>query len=80
MAPEMTRLGVLGVLLAALVGRLSDVARFESVRMPEVVVRSRRRHMGVALDGEVDTLTTPLHYRIRPRALRVLVPLPAEKS
>jgi hypothetical protein len=30
----------------------------------------------VAADGEVLMLDTPLHYRLRPRALRVLVPAP----
>ena len=33
-----------------------------------------RRRMRVALDGEVTVLTTPLRYRIVPRALGVLVP------
>jgi diacylglycerol kinase family enzyme len=28
----------------------------------------------VARDGEVEWMKTPLHYRIRPGALRVLVP------
>ena len=31
----------------------------------------------VALDGEVVPLQTPLRYRVRPRALRVLVPPPS---
>ena len=33
--------------------------------------------LDVALDGEVTTMTMPLRYAIRPRALRVLVPRPA---
>ena len=33
-----------------------------------------RRRVEVAWDGEVTTMHTPLHYRIRPAALRVLVP------
>lgn len=35
-----------------------------------------RRRVRVALDGEVTVLPTPLHYRIRPAALRVIVPPP----
>jgi diacylglycerol kinase family enzyme len=30
--------------------------------------------MNVATDGEVEQLDMPLHYRIRKRALRVIVP------
>jgi diacylglycerol kinase family enzyme len=33
-----------------------------------------RGHIHVANDGEVFTATAPLHYRIRPKALRVVVP------
>ena len=37
---------------------------------------SRRRRLRVALDGESRFFDTPLHYRIRPRALRVIIPEP----
>ncbi|RKK04024.1 diacylglycerol kinase [Pseudoroseomonas wenyumeiae] len=39
---------------------------------------SRRSHLRVMNDGEAMLLRTPLRYSIRPRALRVLAPLPAE--
>jgi diacylglycerol kinase family enzyme len=32
----------------------------------------------VATDGEVTRMDMPLEYSIRPRALRVIVPAPAE--
>jgi diacylglycerol kinase family enzyme len=33
-----------------------------------------RRHVRVALDGEVSTMTPPLRYRAHPLALTVIVP------
>jgi diacylglycerol kinase family enzyme len=50
------------------------VPELETLRVPELVVETRRRHIQVALDGEVADLATPLHYRIRPGALRVFSP------
>jgi diacylglycerol kinase family enzyme len=41
----------------------------------EVWIETRRpKRLRVATDGEVTVMTTPLHYRVRPGALRVLVP------
>jgi diacylglycerol kinase family enzyme len=40
----------------------------------EVVINGRRRRLLVATDGEVHMLDLPLRYRVRPRALRFLVP------
>src|SRR5205085_2703955 len=37
----------------------------------------RRRRVRVAFDGESLVFRPPLHYRIRPRALRVILPVPA---
>ncbi|HEX3501371.1 MAG TPA: diacylglycerol kinase family protein [Stellaceae bacterium] len=68
------RLGVLGLLLRAAFGRLDQAGDFEQHRVKTVTVRSRHRHLTVALDGEICRLHTPLRYRIRPAALRVLVP------
>jgi diacylglycerol kinase family enzyme len=41
-------------------------------------ILSRRSHLRVMNDGEAMLLRTPLRYSIRPRALRVLAPPPAE--
>lgn len=40
----------------------------------ELVIRLTRSHVRVSNDGEVETFTTPLHYKIHPGALRVLMP------
>jgi diacylglycerol kinase family enzyme len=37
-------------------------------------ISSRRKRLLVAFDGEVATMRSPLHYKIRPRALRVFAP------
>jgi diacylglycerol kinase family enzyme len=63
------------LLMKAVFGRARRSGDFEIVPAGELwigVSRVRRRH--VAVDGEVRTMTTPLHYRTRPHALRVLSP------
>lgn len=74
MAPDMTRADVIRVLVAALVGRLDALDRFESFTGPEFTVEAWRRQIVVSLDGEVAVLKTPLAFRIRPASLHVLVP------
>lgn len=65
---------VLGLALRALVGRLHEGRDFDSLHVTEAHVETRRPHLRVATDGEVTLLATPLHYRIRPGALRLAVP------
>jgi diacylglycerol kinase family enzyme len=43
----------------------------------EVLIETRKRHVDVALDGEVIAMQAPLRYRIRPDALRVITPAAA---
>jgi diacylglycerol kinase family enzyme len=62
--------------LLALMGRLRQPRDFESVSVVEAWIETRRRWVKVSLDGEVARLETPLHYRTRPAALRVIVPQP----
>jgi hypothetical protein len=40
----------------------------------ELTISTRARRFGVSLDGELKILDGPLRYRIRPRALQVIVP------
>ncbi|MDT5158800.1 MAG: hypothetical protein QOH51_3157 [Acidobacteriota bacterium] len=69
------RLGLLRLALSALFGRLRQAKDFDSHAAQEIWVETRRRkRLPVATDGEVTVMTTPLHYRIRPGALRVIVP------
>lgn len=68
------RFGLFRLALRALFHRLEQARDFDIVRASEVRIETRRHHLHVATDGEVVTMGTPLHYRVVPRALRVVVP------
>ena len=68
------RLGLLRLALRALFKRLRRSEDFMATTLSEVWIETRHRRMRVAMDGEVAVLETPLHYRVRAGALRVLVP------
>jgi YegS/Rv2252/BmrU family lipid kinase len=68
------RWGLLRLALRALLGRLREDRDFLALCTGEVRIETRRRRLRVAFDGEVDVMETPFHYRVRPRALRVIVP------
>jgi len=71
------KLGLLRLGLQALLGRLRGERRLEVMCAGEALVETRRKRLPVALDGEVVTLQTPLRFRTRPAALKVLVPADA---
>jgi diacylglycerol kinase family enzyme len=68
------RLALFGIALRALCGRLDAAAEFDLAAASELRIVTTRRRVRTALDGEVRTLRSPLEYRIRPGALRVVVP------
>lgn len=69
------RLGLLLLAVRALTGRLRESRDLDTLSAGEVWVETRRpRRLRVATDGEVTVMRTPLHYRVRPRALKVVVP------
>lgn len=69
------RLGLLRLALRALFGRLRQAKDFDALSAEEIWVETRRpKRLYVATDGEVAVMTTPLQYRVRPKALRVIVP------
>jgi diacylglycerol kinase family enzyme len=72
-APHTSRAKMLRLALGALVG-WDDKASLLRRDVKTVQIDTRRRHELVARDGEVGLMPTPLHYRVRPGALRVLVP------
>jgi diacylglycerol kinase family enzyme len=71
------RLGLLWLAMRALAHRLDGADDFQTIVGPAFVIETSAARVRVAADGEVLMLDTPLHYRLRPRALRVLVPAPA---
>lgn len=68
------RLGLLHLALRTLLRRLRPAEDFQMWCAKEVWVETRRKRLRVALDGEVAVMETPLHYRLLPGALRVIVP------
>jgi diacylglycerol kinase family enzyme len=63
------------LLARALLGRGTHSGAFEVTPATELRVHTpHSRRVRVALDGEITTMTTPLHYRVRPGALKVLLP------
>lgn len=57
-----------------LVGRAEQSEELEASQVTELVIETRRGHVRVGIDGELVDLRTPLEFRVRPGALRVLVP------
>jgi diacylglycerol kinase family enzyme len=55
-------------------GKVSQARDVESFRLSDLEVRSKTSRLPVALDGEVEMMRPPLNYRMRPGALRVIVP------
>ena len=68
------RLALMQMALRALTRRLRQDEDFELLTGDTFVITTTDPRIRVATDGEVCMMDTPLHYRIRPRALRVLVP------
>ena len=65
------------LLAKALAGRASRSGAFEIIATTAATIDTRRaRYIPVATDGEVVTLRTPLLFRSRPGALRVVLPRP----
>jgi diacylglycerol kinase family enzyme len=77
-AREQSRLALLWLAFRCVAG-LVDQRDLRYLATPAIEVSSRRKRLLVALDGEIQWMQTPLHYRTRPAALRVLAPLPAQQ-
>jgi YegS/Rv2252/BmrU family lipid kinase len=72
MSDRTSRLGLVRLALRALFGGLRQDKDFIALCTKEVWIETRHKRVRVALDGEVEVMEPPLHYRVRPRALRVL--------
>jgi len=66
--------GLLELSVEALFRRLKHGKNFEVYCVEEICIEARRRRLLVATDGEVRWMKSPLRYRVRPNALRVVVP------
>jgi diacylglycerol kinase family enzyme len=68
------RLGLFRLAFHALFGRVDQARDFDAFCVTEARIETRKDRLLVALDGEIQRMETPLHYRTRPAALKVLVP------
>lgn len=75
-----SRAHMLWLVIRAMLRRADEIREFETQHVTEATVRATRRHLAVALDGEVVRLAPPLHYRIHPGALRVRRPPAADTA
>ncbi len=78
MTPRVGRFGLLQLAIRALFGKLNQAKDFVSLCTDEIWIETRHKQLRVAMDGEVLMLETPLHYRVLPGALRVIVPAKTE--
>ncbi|HKR21431.1 MAG TPA: diacylglycerol kinase family protein [Pyrinomonadaceae bacterium] len=69
-----SRLKLIALALRAVVGRLRNDKDFLALRSDELTIHTTRKRVRVAFDGEIEVMEAPLHYRVRSRALRVIVP------
>jgi diacylglycerol kinase family enzyme len=74
------RLGLVRLAARALLGGLRNEEDFDALCTKEIWIETRRPRLRVATDGEVSIMPTPLHYRVRPGALRVMVPNEEDES
>jgi diacylglycerol kinase family enzyme len=73
-----TRLQFIGLALRGLIGRLDQQRDFISLTgVREAQIHSTRAALSVSADGETLHLEAPLRDRVRPKALRLLMPDPA---
>lgn len=73
---DIGRWGLVRLAASALLGRLRESRDFDALCTREVWIETRRTRLRVATDGEVNIMRSPLHYRVRPAALRVIAPKP----
>jgi diacylglycerol kinase family enzyme len=74
LAPECTRGEMLMLVARAIAGRLTPDVQLEEFRAAEVTIEPRGERAGIAMDGELVTLSPPFTSAIRPRTLHTLLP------
>jgi diacylglycerol kinase family enzyme len=68
------RLAMLSLAIRGLLGLLRKSRDLDALAAEAILVEPRQSHLHVANDGEVILMEAPLRYRVRPRALSVIVP------
>jgi diacylglycerol kinase family enzyme len=74
------RLGLLRLASRALLGGLRNERDFTALSTREVWIKTGHRRLRVAFDGETTMMKPPLHYQVRPGALRVIARAPVDEK
>jgi YegS/Rv2252/BmrU family lipid kinase len=68
------RFGLLLLAFRSLFGMLKQAKDFDEFLLEEIEIETKRKkHLLVAFDGEITAMRAPLKYKIRPKALKVIV-------
>lgn len=77
LTPKMRTRDLPMLVAKALVGRARQSGDFAIVPAADLTISAwRARHMAVSFDGEIETMSLPLRYRVCPGGLRVVLPRP----
>jgi diacylglycerol kinase family enzyme len=68
------RLGMLWLLVSLVLGRWKESTAVSEWMAPQLTIAGRGASIQVVNDGELLNLALPLHYRIHPNELAVLMP------
>ena len=77
-AKQQSRLALLWLAFRSVLGFLDQQTDLRAFHLPAVEISSHHRRLLIAFDGEIEAIRSPLHYRIRPGALRVFAPVHAD--
>jgi YegS/Rv2252/BmrU family lipid kinase len=80
LTPKVGRLSLVWLALRAMLGLLHQGDSFEALTAREVWIETRPPKVHVSIDGEVCAMQSPLHYRLSPGALRVIVPASQDQT
>jgi diacylglycerol kinase family enzyme len=73
-AKQQSRLALLWLACRCVLGHVDQSRDLRIIELASVEISSRKRRLLVSFDGEIALVRSPLRYRSRPGALRVLVP------
>lgn len=69
-----SRLTLIKIAIKTLLGRIRETPELEMLVTEAVTIKTHNKQLRLAMDGEITMLEPPLQFRIRPQALRVIVP------
>jgi diacylglycerol kinase family enzyme len=76
--PKCTNIfSLIKIVFFTLFGIADQEKNFDNIEAGEIEISVRKKTVNVAKDGEIMKLDSPLHYKIFPASLNVIVPAPA---